>query len=166
MWSLGFDFGSSRTKGALLDEAGAVRASFASPRAQGEDSALAAFLERIEALCPGGRVRVGLTGSDPGLRAVAGLQPLNGILAVAAGVRALHPGTHTIIEVGGQTAKFLVLAPDGALQDFATLLRGLSILRERFLTAVYAGGDDPSRRMALEAFVNQVKAHHRRQAAA
>jgi predicted nucleotide-binding protein (sugar kinase/HSP70/actin superfamily) len=30
------------------------------------------------------------------------------------------------------------------------------------ITAVYAGGEDPSRRMVLEAFVNQVKAHHRR----
>jgi predicted nucleotide-binding protein (sugar kinase/HSP70/actin superfamily) len=32
------------------------------------------------------------------------------------------------------------------------------------LTAVYSGGDDPSRRMALEAFVSQVKAHYQRQA--
>jgi hypothetical protein len=31
------------------------------------------------------------------------------------------------------------------------------------LTAVYTGGEDPARRLALEAFVSQVKAHHRRQ---
>jgi predicted nucleotide-binding protein (sugar kinase/HSP70/actin superfamily) len=30
------------------------------------------------------------------------------------------------------------------------------------LTAVYAGGDDPSRRLALDAFVSQVRAHHAR----
>ena len=30
------------------------------------------------------------------------------------------------------------------------------------VTAVYSGGEDPSRRMALEAFVSQVKAHHRK----
>jgi hypothetical protein len=30
------------------------------------------------------------------------------------------------------------------------------------VTAVYSGGEDPSRRMVLEAFVSQVKAHHAR----
>ena len=30
------------------------------------------------------------------------------------------------------------------------------------ITAVYAGGEDPSRRMVLDAFVSQVKDHHRR----
>lgn len=33
------------------------------------------------------------------------------------------------------------------------------------ITAVYAGAEDPTRRMVLEAFVGQVKAHHRRRAA-
>ena len=33
------------------------------------------------------------------------------------------------------------------------------------LTAVFAGADDPARRMALSAFVAQVKAHHRKRAA-
>ncbi len=33
------------------------------------------------------------------------------------------------------------------------------------LTAVYAGGEDPTRRMALEAFVSQVRAHRQRHAA-
>ncbi len=33
------------------------------------------------------------------------------------------------------------------------------------ITAVYSGAEDPSRRMVLEAFVGQVKAHHRRLAA-
>jgi len=30
------------------------------------------------------------------------------------------------------------------------------------ITAVYAGGEDPARRLGLEAFVTQVKAHRRR----
>ena len=34
------------------------------------------------------------------------------------------------------------------------------------LTAVYTGGDDPARRLALEAFVGQVQAHQRRHPAA
>ncbi len=33
------------------------------------------------------------------------------------------------------------------------------------ITAVYSGGEDPSRRMVLEAFVSQVKAHHARRVA-
>jgi hypothetical protein len=33
------------------------------------------------------------------------------------------------------------------------------------ITAVYSGAEDPARRMVLEAFVGQVKAHHRRRAA-
>jgi hypothetical protein len=30
------------------------------------------------------------------------------------------------------------------------------------ITAVYSGGEDPSRRMVLEAFVSQVNAYHRK----
>jgi predicted nucleotide-binding protein (sugar kinase/HSP70/actin superfamily) len=30
------------------------------------------------------------------------------------------------------------------------------------ITAVYSGGEDPSRRMVLEAFISQVREHHRK----
>jgi predicted CoA-substrate-specific enzyme activase len=120
MLSLGFDFGSLYAKAVLLDAQGQVQDAFYRRRAPGEVEALAAFLEGLEARHAGLPVRVGATGGEgPGaLGRVAAHS--NGILAVGAGVRAFHPGVRNIIEVGGQTAKYLVLEADGSLKDFAT----------------------------------------------
>ena len=119
MITLGFDSGSLYVKAVLLDSPGQVRESFYRRRGPGEAEALAAFLAPLEGRHPG-PVALGATGGEaPGqLGGIA--TPVNGILAVGAGVRVLHPEVRSIIEVGGQTAKFIVLEVDGALRDFAT----------------------------------------------
>jgi predicted CoA-substrate-specific enzyme activase len=120
MWCLGFDFGSVYGKGALLDEQGRLRHSFYRKRGHGEPEALEGFLRELEERWPGLRVRLGVTG-EHGPRPLDSKATLtHGLLALCAGVRASQDSARAIIEVGGQTAKYLTLDPDGGLAEFAT----------------------------------------------
>ncbi len=120
MGSLGFDFGSVSVKGALLDGQGRIRLCFSRERGPEEAAALARFLDDLERLQPDLQVRLGCTGFEGLRQGEVRAAQVNPILAVGAGVRALHGSARTIIEVGGQSAKFLVLGAGGALEDFAT----------------------------------------------
>lgn len=120
MWSLGLDLGSVTSRCVALDERGEVAAALSRRRDGGERAAVGAFLEGLFPLAPGVRFRVGFAGSDALLRARGGAAPVNALAAVAAGVRHLHPRARSVIEIGGHTAKFLVLGEDGGLRDFAT----------------------------------------------
>jgi activator of 2-hydroxyglutaryl-CoA dehydratase len=63
---------------------------------------------------------LGITGVLERGMAKERLRCIDSLLATAGGARALHPRVRSIIEVGGQTTKFLVLDDHGNLRDFAT----------------------------------------------
>ncbi|HJV47880.1 MAG TPA: acyl-CoA dehydratase activase [Geothrix sp.] len=118
MPSIGLDLGSVYVKAVCLGADGEVLSSHYRHRGPEDLPALMAFLEEMGG--PGGRFRLGLSSAEeaPALKGRAGWT--NNLLAVAAGIRHLHPETRSLLEVGGQTAKFMVLGADGRLVDFAT----------------------------------------------
>lgn len=120
MWALGLDLGSVTTRCVALDERGEVVAALSRRRDAGDAEALASFLDALSPLVPGGAVASGAVGGDPEGRWGGFLVPVNALVAVAEGVRRLHPRARSVIEIGGHTAKFLVLGEDGRLVDFST----------------------------------------------
>lgn len=120
MPSVGLDFGSVAVKGVLLREDGAVGRSLYRRRGTGEDEALEAFLLEASRSAPDPSLRIAAVGVGDEELAGGRIAPANGILAVAAGVAASHPGVRSVIEVGGHTSKFLVLDGEGEVRDFAT----------------------------------------------
>ncbi len=116
---LGLDLGSAATKAVVLGDDGLPGPLLYRKRDLDDASALDSFLAGIEARVPGGRVRLGVVGSDG--RALFGrARAVNGILAVAAGVRFLHPQARSVLEVGAHTSKLLALGDRGEVTDFAT----------------------------------------------
>ena len=81
---------------------------------------LMAFLEAVAPALGGGSLALGITGAFADEAIADHVTWNNSLLAVAAGVQDLHPGVRSILEIGGHTAKFLVLAENGSLKDFAT----------------------------------------------
>jgi predicted CoA-substrate-specific enzyme activase len=123
---LGIDIGSVTIKTALLDARGALLAETYS-RIKGDPlSALAAELAGLSTTWPEGRIAAaGITGSGGKQVAEAlGAVFVNEILAQSAFARRLHPSARTIIEMGGEDAKFISLSPDGPgggtkIEDFS-----------------------------------------------
>ncbi len=75
-----------------------------------------------------GPVRLAVTGSGKGLLAGADAHPVNEVVAVAAAVAGSHPEVRTIIDIGGQFTKWILVDPTsrdtpGRVEDFA--LNGL-----------------------------------------
>ncbi len=54
------------------------------------------------------------------LRGVVPFDPINEVVAVASGARALYPDARTVMELGGQLSKWILLDTDGSILDFAT----------------------------------------------
>ncbi|GLH72287.1 2-hydroxyglutaryl-CoA dehydratase activator [Geothrix limicola] len=119
MPSIGLDLGSVYVKAVCLDADGQVLCSLYRHRDAEDLTALLAFLDGIPD-SKDVRFRLGLSNAEEPrpLKGRAGWT--NGLIALAAGIRHLHPEARSILEVGGQTAKFLVLGADGRLLDFAT----------------------------------------------
>lgn len=116
---LGLDLGSAATKAVVLDDAGRLGPVLYRKKGPDDTAALETFLDDMAARCPGGRLRLGLAGSERG-PLVGRAATTNGLLAVAAGVHLLHPDARTVLEVGAHTSKLLVLGDRGELRDFAT----------------------------------------------
>ncbi len=119
MLSLGLDLGSVTTRCVVLGEGGGLEATLARRKDRGDAAALEAFLDALEPLRAGRSVRAGVVGGEPA-GARGRLAAVNALVAVAAGVRHAHPRARCVIEIGGHTAKFLVLGDDGHLRHFAT----------------------------------------------
>jgi predicted CoA-substrate-specific enzyme activase len=118
----GVDAGSRAIKAAVYDAAGGVVAG-ADSCDQGVDQAARAdaLLRRLLARCGvreedlGGVVATGYGRHAVGLAR----QAVTEITCHAAGVRFLHPGATALIDIGGQDSKFVQLAEDGRVLDFA-----------------------------------------------
>ncbi len=119
---LGIDVGSVSTNLALLDRGGAVIADFYL-RTRGQPiRAVQRGLQEVEAVMPPGAgvAAVGTTGSGRALAAavVGGDVVKNEITAHAVAALELVPDVATVIEVGGQDSKMIILR-DGIVVDFA-----------------------------------------------
>lgn len=123
---LGIDIGSTTVKVVLADAAGRVLA-HSYLRSSGQPRAtLIAGLRRLAAEADLGRVAsVGLTGSggEPIARTI-GCRHVNELVAQTRAVGARHPEARTVIEIGGQDSKLLLLDWDSEggrmrLVDFA-----------------------------------------------
>ncbi|MDA8100346.1 MAG: acyl-CoA dehydratase activase [Nitrospiraceae bacterium] len=111
---LGIDMGSVSIKTALIDSAATLLAD-SYTRIKGDPlAALSGVLTKLAATCPDGRIiSAGITGS--GGKTVAGRIGavfVNEILAQSAFAGTFHRGCRTIIEMGGEDAKLILLAPE------------------------------------------------------
>ncbi|MBI5528783.1 MAG: hypothetical protein HY897_20830 [Deltaproteobacteria bacterium] len=118
MRSIGFDFGSVYTKAALLDDEGDVELCVYAKKGTGDARALEEFLDETARRHPGAKFRAGIVGGGGEVR--EGVVETNDIVAVAAGVRRLHPDAQSIVEIGGHTSKFVVVGEDGSVGTFST----------------------------------------------
>ncbi len=120
MRSLGLDLGSVTTSCVVLGEDGGIERALRRRRDSGDAAALDAFLEELRPLVAGRALRLGVVGPESSKANGERVAAVNALVAVAGGVRHAHPRARSVIEIGGHTAKFLVLGEDGRLRDFAT----------------------------------------------
>jgi predicted CoA-substrate-specific enzyme activase len=64
--------------------------------------------------------KVAVTGQGASLAACEGCRTVNEILAAARGAKRLFGGARTVIDLGGQLSKWVLLDADGGVADFAT----------------------------------------------
>ena len=113
---IGLDAGSVSVKGVVLDAAGKVlQRQYTIHRGL----PLLSALEMLKALSEYGDCLLAITGSAGKLLAgILGVEPLNEIAAQAYAARKLHPHIRTIIEMGGEDSKLILLDDDG-MMDFS-----------------------------------------------
>ncbi|MFH1531020.1 MAG: acyl-CoA dehydratase activase [Pseudomonadota bacterium] len=131
---LGLDLGTVNIKLIVLEPGGTAAAPRVALVRPGRGNSLRAARELLgeagELLGAGARVRIGLTGAAA-RSAAAALHPavrLNEIVAAAAGVGVVHPEIRTVLDLGGQFSKWILVDrgvqdPLGRVEDFA--LNGL-----------------------------------------
>lgn len=121
MKTIGFDLGSAYTKAVLLDEDSQLRLSYYGKQSTDDLRAITNFLDRVAAAFPQETFRCGFVGgraaSDNG---ADDLIEVNGIMAVAAGITGMGLKPRWIIELGGHSAKSILLNPDSpdTIRDF------------------------------------------------
>src|SRR5512143_880075 len=117
--SVGIDLGAATTKAVVLGEGDRLLSVLYRRRDHDDAAALDAFLADIEARRLTARLRLGAVGGEAE-PLLGGVSAVNGILAVAAGAKALHPEARAVLEVGGHTSKLIVFGDRGEVRDFAT----------------------------------------------
>jgi predicted CoA-substrate-specific enzyme activase len=120
MLSLGLDLGSVTTRCVVLGDRGGIGPVLARRTGAGDAAALAGFLGGLRSALSGRTLRLGVVGSESARALDGRVAAVNALVAVAGGVRYAHPRARSVIEIGGHTAKFLILGEDGSLRDFAT----------------------------------------------
>ncbi len=113
---IGMDAGSISVKVVVLDAAG--NAVFKQYRKH-KGHPLRAALDLLREACADGECGIAVTGSAGKLIARAlGAEPLNELVAQSHAAKKLHPRIRTIIEMGGEDSKLILLGEEG-MQDFA-----------------------------------------------
>ena len=119
--SIGLDLGAARVKVAVLDSGGRVIHTCLAPARADCITVLAALLRNLPLQCR--TVRAGVTGVGrtlwpPSLACVT----VNEIAAAAAAVKRRLPGVRSVIEIGGQSSKWIRLGADETqpVADFST----------------------------------------------
>ncbi|MBW2263145.1 MAG: hypothetical protein JRG91_14330 [Deltaproteobacteria bacterium] len=113
---LGIDIGSTAVKAALLTPDGRLSGVWSRPIIGLPDEALAGLVDGIPD--PGGDVRIGITGTGRGI-VKARVHELSEVVALARAVSFLSRDARTAIEIGGQSARFVVIEEgSGTLLEF------------------------------------------------
>jgi len=116
MKTIGLDAGSVSVKAVVLDAAGAVlKRQYQKHKGHPVQTAL----EVLKTFGAGEQCSIAVTGSAGKLIAeILGIEPVNEISAQAYATRKLYPHIRTVIEMGGEDSK-LILIGDGGVQDFS-----------------------------------------------
>jgi predicted CoA-substrate-specific enzyme activase len=113
---IGMDAGSVSVKVVVLDEAGNV---VAKQYRKHKGHALRVAHELLPAAHTDGEYAIAITGSAGKLIAqVLGVEPVNELVAQAYVTKKLHPQIRTIIEMGGEDSKLILMGEEG-MYDFA-----------------------------------------------
>jgi predicted CoA-substrate-specific enzyme activase len=113
---IGLDAGSVSVKGVVLDASGGVLQKHYKKH---RGHPLRVTLELLKAAGASEGCVIAITGSAGKLIAgILGLEPLNEIVAQAYATSKLHPRIRTIIEMGGEDSKLILLGEEG-MKDFA-----------------------------------------------
>ncbi len=119
MKAIGIDFGSVYFKGIVIDENNSIIYSFYQKYTGNPFEESEKFIKKIEGLFPNERFFLGITS----LHSIKEKQSINvnEIIATASGVKICHPEAMSIIEIGGETSKFITLKSDKfpGISDFA-----------------------------------------------
>lgn len=109
MKAIGFDFGSVYTKGVLVDNGQATEISFYRKKDAEDLSAISDFLAKISARFPNEKFRTGISGLAKSADNNGPFQLVNSIVATAEGARAMGFFGRSILEIGAQNAKLMIL---------------------------------------------------------
>jgi len=121
---LGIDLGAAEVKLALCTPEGEVLHQAQRPNRGRPLASLLQLAAEIPAQTrPGAAVQVAVTGAGKWLlEGVAGCLPVNEVVATALGVRQRFPATRTVIDLGGQSTKWILLGPGGEQDVVADFL--------------------------------------------
>ncbi len=121
---IGLDFGSVYFKGIAINRDTRIDHSWYYKNTGNTIDLLDSFLSKISELFPDEKFKAGITGinvSDDSLNTV---YYTNEIIALTSGVLHFYPDCKSIIEIGGQTSKFVLLKQDGKsepkISEFST----------------------------------------------
>ncbi|MFH2005486.1 MAG: acyl-CoA dehydratase activase [bacterium] len=125
-WRVGLDIGSVNVKCVLLEDVDLrprERGAWCLP-SQGRPLHIVSRLLGEALRVSGGQVQLGVTGSGKELVPGRNGERVNEVVAVAAAVAASHPEIRTIIDIGGQFTKWILVDPTargrpGRVEDFA-----------------------------------------------
>lgn len=113
---IGMDAGSVSVKVVVLDEAGTV---ISRQYRKHRGHPLPAALELLREAGAGSDCAIAITGSAGKLIArIIGVEPVNELVAQAFATKKLYPHIRTVIEMGGEDSKLILLGEEG-MQDFA-----------------------------------------------
>ncbi len=113
---IGIDAGSVSVKGVVLDASGEVLQRHYKKH---KGYPLPIAIEILKAAAGTGDCAIAITGAAGKLiAAILGIEPLNEIIAQAFATQRIHPHIRTIIEMGGEDSK-LILLDDEGIQDFS-----------------------------------------------
>ena len=113
---IGLDFGSVFFKGVVIGENGIELHVY--EKDAGARESVVSFLEQVKGQYPGEEFKTGICGLSEDL-SIKDIQGANEIIALSQGVVYLNPEAKSIIEIGAQTSKF-VLLDNGAVSEFYT----------------------------------------------
>ncbi|MCL5745937.1 MAG: acyl-CoA dehydratase activase [Acidobacteria bacterium] len=118
--NLGVDMGAVAVKTALCSPGGSVLRKARVPNRGNPATALRDALREIS-VAPSDPLPIAATGSGISLiGSVLQHHAVNEILATALAVHRQYPDARTVIDLGGQFSKWILLGPDGAVLDFAS----------------------------------------------
>jgi len=121
MRALGFDFGSVYVKGVLLDSDGRVSSTLYKKRGVDDFAAISQFLANIFAESPGEKFKTGITGFSRTGESDKDAVIVNPLQATVLGARRLGFDGSSILEAGGQHARFISIdsADQCSIREFA-----------------------------------------------